>query len=176
MTEVRADDGTPVRWEDLAAFMRKMLVTLDGLWFMNALEEVGPERALAMDVKVMVGQFKLATRLWRKARGLDGRSVADKVSIFQAMAHLYGHRFQVLVEGDEVTMRLTECAFYENLKRAGRAGTHDCRQLCRRLGPAWFAEIEPRTGGEGRVDLQLPVGGTHCDWTVRQPPPEPTPT
>jgi hypothetical protein len=66
-------------------------------------------------------------------------------------------------------MRLTQCSFLENLKRAGRAGTHDCRRLCSRLGPAWFAEIEPRTGGAGSVELTLPAGGDHCDFTVLAP-------
>lgn len=169
--QVRASTETPVDWRELAGFMRQMLVALDGLWFMNVLKEIGDARALEMDVRVMVSQFKKATRLWREIAGLDGRSAADKESVFHAMAQLYGHRFQVLREGDRVTMRLTRCAFYENLKRAGRAGDHDCRRLCEKLAPAWFAEIEPRTGGAGSIDLTLPVGGTHCDWTVVQPPP-----
>ena len=66
-------------------------------------------------------------------------------------------------------MRLHRCAFYENLKRAGKEKTHDCRILCRKLGPAWFAEMEPRTGGKGDVDLRLPAGGPFCDWSIVQP-------
>jgi hypothetical protein len=167
--EVRAKTTDPVEWERMAGFMRQMLVALDGLWFLNVLKEMGEEKAFELDVRVMVSQFKKATRLWREMAGLDGKSVADKTSVFTAMAHLYGHKFEILTGDGAVTMRLKECAFYENLKRAGRVPGHDCRRLCEKLAPAWFAEIEPRTKGAGSVDLKLPVGGDHCDWTVAAP-------
>ena len=170
---VRADTDTPVDWPQMAAFIRQMLITLDGLWFMNILEKLGPEQTLDVDICVFQSQFKIATRLVRKMQGLDGTSIDDKVQVFRAMAHLYGHRFDILEQesdaGKTVTMRLHQCAFYENLKKAGRESSHDCRILCRQLAPAWFGEIEPRTSGEGSVDLQLPKGGPHCDWTVVQP-------
>jgi len=156
-------------WPKTASFMRQMLVALDGLWFMNVLKDFGEEKAFDIDVRVFVSQFKKATRLWREIAGLDGRSVADKKSVFEAMARLYGHEFEILAGEGSVTMRLTRCSFLENLKRAGRADTHDCRRLCSKLGPAWFAEIEPRTGGAGSVDLTLPAGGDHCDFTVLAP-------
>ena len=127
-----------------------MIVALDGLWFLNVLKEIGDEKAFELDVRVFISQFKKATRVWREMNGLDGKSTADKVSVFQAMAHLYGHRFEVTSGEGRVTMRLTQCSFLENLKRAGRTPEHDCRRLCSKLGPAWFAEIEPRTGGAAR--------------------------
>jgi hypothetical protein len=167
--EVRKTTEDPVDWEKVASFMRQMLVALDGLWFLNVLKEMGEDKTFELDVKVMISQFKKATRVWRELNRLDGKSVADKVSVFQAMSHLYGHKFDVLAGDGKVTMRLKECAFYENLKRAGRIPGHDCRRLCNQLAPAWFAEIEPRTQGKGSVELTLPVGGDHCDWTVEQP-------
>jgi len=167
--EVRSHTDAPVDWRRMAELMRRMLVTLDGLWFVNALEALGPEKTMEMDIRVFTTQFRTATRRVREIMGHDGRSVDDKVAVFQAMAHLYGHRFEVLVDGDSVTMRLKQCAFYENLKKAGRLDEHDCRILCRAIARPWFEEIEPRTGGEGSVDLQLPTGGPHCDWTVRHP-------
>jgi hypothetical protein len=166
---VRATTDDPVDWQRTAVFMRQMLVALDGLWFLNVLKESGEEKAFEMDVRVITAQFKKATRLWREMNGLDGKSVADKVSVLTAMAHLYGHEFEILEGGGHVTMRLKQCAFYENLKRAGRIPEHDCRRLCRKLAQPWFAEIEPRTNGAGSVDLTLPVGGDHCDWNVEAP-------
>ena len=94
--DVHATDQSPVDWERMAGFMRQMLVALDGLWFLNALKDSGPEKALEMDIRVMVAQFKKATRLWREMAQLDGTSASDKASVFQAMAHLYGHRFEIL--------------------------------------------------------------------------------
>jgi hypothetical protein len=142
---------------------------LDGLWFMNVLESLGPERTLAMDIKVFTAMFKLATRNWKQLAGCDGSRPADKASIFQALAHLYGHRFELAIEEGRVLMRIRRCAFYENLKRAGRAATHDCRVLCRAISAPWYAEMDPRGGGAGGVDLQLPQGGDRCDWWVDQP-------
>lgn len=167
--EVRAATETPVDWQQMASFMRQMLITLDGLWFMNLLDKLGAEETLAVDIRVFQSQFKIATRLYRQMAGLDGKSIDDKVEVFRAMAQLYGHDFEVLATDRTVTMRLHRCAFLENLRRAGRETTHDCRILCKRLAPAWFGEIEPRTGGDGHVDLELPTGGPHCDWTVVQP-------
>ncbi len=158
-----------VDWAKIAAFSRQMIITLDGLWFMNILERLGEAQTMEVDIRVFISQFRIATRAWRKIAGLDGKSAADKMAVFQAMAHLYGHKFELFVKDGKVVMRIKQCAFFENLKRTGRAGSHDCRVLCKRLAPPWYEEIEPRTGGAGSVDLQLPVGGDHCDWSVDQP-------
>ncbi len=162
-------DTSSVHWERQARFAAQMLVTLDGLWFANVLEALGPETTFKIDVRVFQAQFKLATRLWCKLEGRDGKSAEDKAAIFRALADLYGHRFEVIQEEDRVTLRLHQCAFLENLRRAGRDKDHDCRPLCRQLAPVWFQEMEPRTDGKGHVDLGLPVGGACCDWTVEQP-------
>lgn len=166
---VHSTTDSPIPTDKLITYMRNMLVKLDGLWFLHVLQRLGAKEAMEMDIRVMAAQFKKATRLWRDLLGLDGESREDKAAVFQAMSSLYGHDFEVFSRGDRVTMRVKRCVFYENLKAAGRAGEHDCRELCRNLAPHWFAEIEPRTGGRGDVDLQLPVGGDHCDWTVEQP-------
>lgn len=161
--------ASPVDWERLSELQRRSIVALDGLWFMNVLEALGPERTLAMDIKVFVAMFKLATRNWKQLSGLDGRAPEDKAAIFQALAHLYGHRFELAVEKGRVLMRIRRCAFYENLKRAGRAAAHDCRILCRELWRPWYAEMDARKGGDGGVELLLPTGGDRCDWWVDQP-------
>ncbi|HEX9944965.1 MAG TPA: hypothetical protein VGG03_23395 [Thermoanaerobaculia bacterium] len=167
--EVLATHETPVDWKRMTEFMSRALIALDGLWFMSVLEELGPERTLQMDIEIIGRHLKIAARLWRQFGGLDGQSLEDKAGVFQSHAYLFGHRYEISTDGGAVTMRLHRCGIYENLKRAGRDKDHDCRELCRRVAPGWFAEIEPRTGGAGRIDLQLPAGGDHCDWTVYQP-------
>jgi hypothetical protein len=162
-------ETSPVDWAKISELQRRSIVALDGLWFMNVLEALGPERTLAVDIKVFIAMFKLATRNWKQVAGIDGKAPADKASIFQALAHLYGHKFELTVEKDRVLMRIRQCAFYENLKRAGRAATHDCRTLCHAIWKPWYAEMDSRKAGDGGVDLQLPVGGDHCDWWVAQP-------
>lgn len=160
---------SPVDWATVSELQRRSIVALDGLWFMNVLAELGPERTLEIDVKVFVAMFKLATRNWKQLAGITGEKPEDKASIFQALAHLYGHRFELSTGPDEVVMRIRRCAFYENLKRAGRSDVHDCRILCRAIAKPWFNEMDPRLGGEGEVELLLPTGGDRCDWRVRQP-------
>ena len=128
--------------------MTRMIVTLDGLWFRNVLAAVGPEKALAMDIKVFQGQFRIATRVIRERFGLDGNSRRDKAVVLEQMARLYGHDFEIIDEPGAVTMRLHRCAFLDALRAAGRTD-HDCRVVCRALRPAWFDEIEPRTGVYG---------------------------
>ena len=151
--------------------MARMLITLDGLWFRNVLAAVGPEKALAMDIKVFQGQFRIATRVIRERFGLDGKSRRDKAVVLEQMARLYGHDFEIVDEPGAVTMRLHRCAFLDALRAAGRTD-HDCRVVCRALRPAWFEEIEPRTGGAGEVRLGLPDGTGTCDWSVVHPPDE----
>jgi hypothetical protein len=165
---VSTHEDTP-DWRKLTEYMTQSMIALDGLWFMNVLKELGPEKTLEIDIKVITGQFKIAARLWRKLMQLDGTSLEDKQQIFDSLARLYGHNYQVLSDDKTVTMRLKRCTILENLKRTGRASEHDCRKLCTKLAPEWFQEIEPRTKGEGWFDFQLPVGGAHCDWTVVHP-------
>ena len=39
----------------MGSFMQKMLVTLDGLWFMNAHKRLGSKETLQADIEVMIG-------------------------------------------------------------------------------------------------------------------------
>lgn len=167
MLSTSEDEG---EWRKLTEFMHQSMMALDGLWFLNVMKELGPEKTLEIDVNAITGQFKLATRLWRKMMQLDGKSIEDKRQIFEAMSRLYGHKkYQISTDGKKVYLRLHRCGILDHLKRTHRADKHDCRHLCRQLAPQWFKTIEPRTKGEGSVDLQLPVGGPHCDWTIVQP-------
>lgn len=162
--DVADADTATARFE----LMARMIVTLDGLWFRNALEVLGPEETLAMDIKVFKSQFRIATRAIRARFCTDGKGRRDKATVLEQMARIYGHDFEIVDEPQAVTMRLHRCAFLESLRAAGRTD-HDCRKVCRALRPAWFAEIEPRTGGAGEVRLGLPDGSGTCDWTVSHP-------
>lgn len=146
-----------------------MLIALDGLWFMHALETLGPEKTLEIDIKVFVGLFKIATRRLKGEARFPSGSVAEKRFVMSSIADVFGHRYVVDDLGDRVRLRLTECAIRTNLQRAGRDKIHDCRILCQALGRPWFTELEPRTGGSGSLELELPTGGDHCDWIVGQP-------
>jgi len=128
LSPARTDD--PVDWERLGTFMQRMLVSLDGLWFLNVLKECGDEKAVELDIRVMISQFKKATRVWRELNGLDGKSVEDKKSVFSAMARMYGHDFEVFAAPGGVTMRLKRCAFLDAIRKVGRDDVHDCRILC----------------------------------------------
>ncbi|MFN3243621.1 MAG: DUF6125 family protein [Planctomycetota bacterium] len=159
------EDGEEQRRREVAA---RMIVTLDGLWFRSVLEALGPEKTLAMDIQVFQRQFKIATRVIRERFGLDGESRADKARVFEEMARLYGHRFEVFDDGGSVTMRLHRCGFLQALRAAG-VTDHDCRVVCRALQPAWFGEMEPRTNGKGELRLGLPDDSGPCDWSIEQP-------
>jgi len=168
--EVLAENETDFDARRMTEFMSRALVALDGLWFMNVMRELGARKTLEMDVDIIAAHLKIAVRLWREIHGHQPGSIADKVESFRSHAFLFGHRYEIFTDGDgqAVTMRLHRCGIYENLKRTGRADQHDCRVLCRRVAPTWFAEMEPRTGGRGRIDLRLPVGGPCCDWKLYQ--------
>jgi hypothetical protein len=147
---------------------QRMIVTLDGLWFRNVLQALGPEATLAMDIRVFQSQFKIATRTIRQRFPTEPGSRADKAVVFEQMARLYGHDFEVVVAPTAVTMRLHRCAFLNALRAAGRTD-HDCRVVCRALQQPWFEAIEPRTGGAGEVRLGLPDATGTCDWVIVQP-------
>lgn len=169
--EVLAENASDFDARRMTEFMSRALIALDGLWFMNVLRELGAKRTLEMDVGIIAAHLKIAVRLWREIHGHDEGTIEDKVESFRSHAFLFGHRYEIFTDEERgaVTMRLHECGIYENLKRTGRADQHDCRVLCRRVAPEWYRTMEPRTGGRGRIDLQLPVGGPCCDWKIYQP-------
>lgn len=160
----RVDDDVTRRTE----VMTRMMVTLDGLWYRNVLAVAGPEATMAIDIKVFQSQFRIATRVIRERFGLDGHSRVDKAKVMEEMSRLYGHKFEILTGERTVTMRVHRCSFLEALRAAGRTD-HDCRKVCRAIQPAWFGEMEPRTGGAGEVRLGLPDKSGPCDWCIDQP-------
>ncbi len=152
-----------------ANLSRQMLIALDGLWFMHVLDALGPDKTLEIDIKVFIGLFKIASRKVMSGSEFPSGSAQEKQAVMSSIAEVFGHRYTIEDQGDRVRLRLTECAIRKNLQRAGRDKLHDCRVLCTALSQPWFAEMEPRTGGEGHVELQLPTGGDHCDWVIGQP-------
>lgn len=153
----------------LLEYLWRSMIALDGLWFLNVMKELGAEKTLEIDKKVIASQFKFSTRLSRQLKKLDVGSVSDKKEIMEGIGRFYGHEFQVISDSKSVTMRLHKCQIYENLKRANRLKGHDCRQVCKFVANEWFKEIEPKTNGAGETDFQIPLEGPYCDWTVYQP-------
>ena len=145
------------------------MIAMDGMWFLSVLKELGPEKTIKIDEKVISGQFKFTTRLARQTFGLDGVGIDDKVKVMESIARFYGHTFEVLTDQKSVTMRLVKCSIYENLKKAGRLLEHDCTRVCQYTAKEWFKELEPRTQGAGHTDFQIPKGGKFCDWTIGHP-------
>lgn len=162
-------NASPIDFQKYIDYAAKSMITLDGLWYVNCLRILGPDKTFELDVRVFVSHFKLTTRLIRSLFKLDGKSISDKAQVFGTIARSSGHKFEVLKKDNVVTMRVHKCGYYENLKKAGRLTEYDCRRLCKSIAPTWFNEIEPRTGGKGLVDLQIPEGGQSCCFSIEQP-------
>ena len=148
----------PVTDADVAAYFRRSYTAVDGLWCMKVEEELGFERALAIDTEVWKVMPKIQARALKGIVGVsDGLEAL--VECLTTKLRWEGYSFQTIWddEGDAVSIRLYECPWHQLMQKSGRerlAGRVG-RQICGTEYAIWADEF-----GEG---IRFTLDSLLCD-------------
>jgi len=148
----------------------RLLVALDGLWYLSVRDRVSNEEAMTCDKWVWERALRYMTQDIAKLIKVPGKDVVDFMKVLQARPlHLVIEEKMEVVNRNDVVLTATHCPTLEALEREGegREGTH-CEQACavmrRKHAELFNPAIEVRC-------LKLPPrkseGDICCQWEYR---------
>lgn len=117
---------------DLLKLYSRMMIALDGFWYLSVKERTGNDEALACDNWVWSKVMKHMTDDLAAVLKVQGRSVADFMKVLEArpMHFVLGEKIQVLSR-DHARLTVVRCPTLLALEKEGqgRDATH-CREAC----------------------------------------------
>jgi hypothetical protein len=149
----------------LVEFLRRSYHAVDGLWFLQAEEALGFDRALELDGRVWAVLAKLQARKARELLQVTGHSLPELVRCFSLKLTADDFQFETQVSETEACFLLHHCPWRALLQRAGREhlAARIAEVMCRCEGEAWAREF-----GDTYIftapTLACCEGGARCAW------------
>lgn len=142
---------------ELVGMLRRSYTAVDGLWFVMCEQELGFERAMALDERVWRVMAKLQARKARELLGLTGNTPGELARALGLKLTAEGHRFAATVREGGVSIVIEACPWRAALERSGRMNIAPevGRRICTVEGEGWAAEF----GGE----FEFGIAECWCD-------------
>jgi len=110
----------------------RLLVTLDGLWYLSVKERISNEEAMTCDKWVWERALRYMTQDIAELIKVPGKDVVDFMKVLQARPmHLVIEEKMEMINRNDVVLTVTHCPTLEALEREGegREETH-CELAC----------------------------------------------
>jgi len=151
---------------DKIKLQEKELTALDGLWFVEVEKRWGYEAANQINLEVWRRCGEILVREMKKILQLKGGDLEEVKVLFGGLMELDGTTFDFESPKDQRLMvRVYRCAWYENLKKAGRDTLHDCMAIDLAILPSWLKAIDPRL--TFRFLKAIPKGDGCCEIVIQ---------
>ncbi|MEN6356187.1 MAG: DUF6125 family protein [Armatimonadota bacterium] len=127
----------------IADFLRKSYLAVDGLWFMKVEELLSQADAMDLDESVWSVMYKIQARKAREVLGLTGGSLDDLARAFQLKLTSEGYEFDAEMTEDELVITIAKCPWYEVLKSSGRTHLTEtiANRICGNEFSGWTSEL-----------------------------------
>lgn len=157
----------PLSSEDLANLRKWAYVAVDGVWFLEWEKRHGFQEALEADIAVWQRLGALLINRIKKALGITTVGPKELEAILLSLWAVEDSDGHLAESSDSCwVFRITRCAWYENLVRAGRHKMVPCDLVDERFFPAWAEAIAP--GMAICLTKAIPRGDPYCEWTVER--------
>ena len=129
----------------IADFLRRSYFVVDGLWFVMTEEHRGFEEAMEQDEAVWQVMAKIQARKAKQQLGIDDGSLESLVKAFQLKLAAEGYDFEIGRQGEEFTLTISKCPWYEVLKATGRTAIAEtiADRICATEFAGWIKEFSP---------------------------------
>lgn len=153
------------------------ITRLDGAWFRAIAGKYGIPEAVDFDAEVMEDWMERMARKIKKTLKLEGKdteSVRDVLpKISEVWAQLVGFKVEILFaeKGDLVISRVTQCEFWENIKKAGFETFAETGEMCARAHIAGYRGLFkgafPGLKFEFEHTKRIPEGDPCCEVIIK---------
>jgi len=151
------------------------ITRLDGAWFRAVAGKYGVPEAVDFDAEVMEDWMERMARKIKKTLKLeekDTESVRDVLpKIFEVWAQLVGFKWETLFAENRVISRVTQCEFWENIKKAGLEKFAETGEMCARAHVAGYRGLLkgafPGLKFEFEHTKRIPDGDPCCEVIIK---------
>jgi len=171
-----SEEGNLVSYDEFREIARYALSRLDGSWFRAVAARHGMEDAAAVDVEVTRDYMERLGRLIKKKLGLEGRGIEsiqeDLPRIGAIINDLNGNEGEIEFSSDgTIIARITNCKFWENIKKAGFDQFAQSGLMCSKVHVAahegFLKGIYPDQTFEVTHTKRIPDGEPCCEVTIK---------
>jgi hypothetical protein len=107
-----------IRDKDKLYYFEKNFRTLDGLWIIEAEDEIDFETALELDIAVWQRLYSIIFRRVKKYLKIEGNTLEDLVSILSFVWNCEGNLYEIIRKNDEdVQININTCPYIDAMKR-----------------------------------------------------------
>ena len=107
-----------IRDKDKLYYFERNFRTLDGLWVIEAEDEIDFETALELDIAVWQRLYSIIFRRVKKYLKIEGNTLEDLVSILSFVWNCEGNLHEIIRENDEeIQMNINTCPYIDAMKR-----------------------------------------------------------
>ncbi|MCE5324558.1 L-2-amino-thiazoline-4-carboxylic acid hydrolase [bacterium] len=127
----------------IADFLRRSYLAVDGLWFLNVEERFSSDDAMDLDESVWSVMYKIQARKAKEILDLAGGDLDDLAKAFQLKLTSEGYDFNVEMGDNELVFTITKCPWYEVLKSSGRTHLSEsiADRICGNEFSGWTSEL-----------------------------------
>lgn len=142
----------------IADFLRKSYITVDGLWFVKTEELKSFDDAIELDVTVWEVMAKIQARKARALLGITGNSIEDLARAFQLKLSAEEFDFDTDITPDNVKFTIRTCPWYEIMKSSNRLHISEIitNRICVMEFSGWANEFSPDIKLEMHKRLCIP--------------------
>ena len=171
-----SEEGNLVSYDEFREIARYALTRLDGSWFRIAAAHHGMEEATAMDVEVSRDYHERLGRMIKKKLDLEGRGIEsiqeDLPRIGAIINDLNGNEGEIEFPSDDTIFgRITNCKFWDNIKKAGFDQFAQSGLMCSNVHVASYEGIlkglYPDQTFEVTHTKRIPDGDPCCEVTIK---------
>ena len=166
-----SDTRYPLSDADQTKMLRKLLLYWDGQWFLNAVDTLGLEEAIALNARVRAAfgriEMRMTLKTVRKRRADD---LPDAMHLLETYVHsLMGGVLRaefVKAGGAHAEVKVHRCAAFEGAKRASLARVDQACVACEGLWNVWLEALLPGSLIDVQYPARLGKGDPHCHFII----------
>jgi len=162
-------------YDEFRELVRYIISRLDGAWFRAVAEKYGIPEAVDLDVEVWEDLMTRLARKIKKTLKLEGKGIEfvrdayPKIS--EVWAELMGFKGEILFTENKVISRVSQCDYWENIKKAGFGQFAEAGLMCSRIHVAgytgFFRGAFPDLKFKFTHTKRIPSGDPYCEMIIK---------
>ena len=161
-------------YDEFCEVVRYAISRLDGAWFRAVAKKYGIPEAVDLDVKVWNDLFERTARKIKKTLKLEGKGIEFVRDAFpkicEVLDELMGFKGKTIFAENKVISRVTQCEFWENVKKAGFDKFAEAGLMCSRAHVAaymgLFKGAFPDLKFKFTHTKRIPDGEPYCEVII----------
>ncbi len=156
--------------DDKLFYFEKHFFTLDGLWMIEAENEVGWEKALKIDLEVWIRLLRIIIRRIKKYLNIKSNDIKDLMEILTFRWSVENWTYEILkCDEKEASVKIRACPYKSIMDR--NPERHDkieliCKNMCIPFYESIVKDFNPNIKVERSKYMGL--GDSVCDFTLKE--------